>query len=73
MSEIHVTVEITFLWTFKIANLCSQAQFQHISDFVTYAVLMYKARRINFQIQSIFKDDSQLTNSVSGYIGWDLC
>ena len=34
MSRVHVTVEITFLRTFKMANLCSQTQFQGISDFL---------------------------------------
>ena len=33
MSRIHITVEITFLGTFEMANLDSQSQFQHISDF----------------------------------------
>ena len=34
MSRIHITVEIMFLGTFPMANLCSQSQFQHISDFL---------------------------------------
>ena len=34
MSQIHITVEITSLRTFKMANLCSQAQLERISDFL---------------------------------------
>ena len=30
MSRIHITVEIMFLRTFKMASLCLQAQFQLI-------------------------------------------
>ena len=34
MSQIHITVKILFLQTFKMGKLWSQAQFQHISDFL---------------------------------------
>ena len=50
-----------------MANLCSQSQFQHISDFLLFSIiLIYKPPRINFQIKSKFHNDSQLTISVSG-------
>ena len=65
MSQIHITVEITFLGFFK--NLCSQSQFQHIYDlFPVGIILINKPHRIDFQIKSKFYNDSQLTIYVSG-------